>query len=165
MRHRGLFITGVVLLVIGVAGLIVINVSGLDERDFGTYSSAGQRIYYTGIGDNGAPIVRTMPNFGMMGYGAMLSASCVDCHAEDGKGGRVAGMMGGYFDAPDIRYSHLTTPHTDEGATAPGWTEGQVENAIRNGVDPDGQQLQAPMPRWDMTDNEMNEIIAYLKEL
>jgi cytochrome c oxidase subunit 2 len=164
MRHRGLFITGVVLLVLGIAGIALIYGLGLDESDFGSYSSAGQRIYYTGIGDNGAAIVRTMPTVGTMGYGMMLTASCVDCHGEDGKGGRVAGMMG-YFVAPDIRYSHLTTAHSDEGATAPAWTEGQVENAIRNGIDPDGEQLHAPMPRWDMTDSEMQEIIAYLKEL
>ena len=165
MRYRGLFITGVVALVLGIAGLAVFSTLGLDESDFGRYSSGGQRIYYTGIGDNGAEIVRAMPRFGMMGYGPMVSASCVDCHAEDGKGGRVAGMMGGYFVAPDIRYSRLTTPHSDEGTTAPAWTEAELENAIRDGVDPDGQPLQAPMPRWNMTANEMSEIIAYLKEL
>lgn len=165
MRHLGLFITGVVVLVIGIAGLVVVPLLGLGGLDYGRYSSAGQRIYYTGIGDNGAAIVRTRQNVGMMGYGAMMSASCVDCHAEDGKGGRVAGMMGGYFVAPDIRYSRLTTSHSDEGTTAPAWTETDIINAIRNGVEPDGQQLHAPMPRWDMTANEMNEIIAYLKEL
>jgi len=165
MRHRGLFIIGVVVLVIGIAGLVVVPLLGLDESDTGQYSSAGQRIYYTGIGDNGAPIVRTMPTFGMMGYGPMLSASCVDCHAEDAKGGRVAGMMGGYFVAPDIRYSFLTTSHSDEGTTARAWTRADVQTAIRSGTDPDGLRLQAPMPRWDMTANEMDEIIAYLKEL
>lgn len=165
MRHRALFIAGVVVLVIGIAGLIAVPLLGLDEFDTGQYSSAGQRIYYTGIGDNGAAIVRTMTRVGMMGLRPMMSASCVDCHAEDGKGGRVAGMMGGYFVAPDIRYSFLTTSHSEEGTTAPAWTETDIINAIRNGVEPDGQQLHAPMPRWDMTANEMNEIIAYLKEL
>ncbi len=165
MRQRGLFITGVVVLVIGIAGLVVVPFLGLDESDTGQYSSAGQRIYYTGIGDNSAAIVRTRPRAGMMGFGPMMSVSCVDCHAENGKGGRVAGMMGGYFVAPDIRYSFLTTSHSDEGTTEPAWTEADIANAIRNGIDPDGQRLQAPMPRWDMTANEMNEIIAYLKEL
>lgn len=126
MRHRALFIAGVVVLVIGIAGLIAVPLLGLDEFDTGQYSSAGQRIYYTGIGDNGAAIVRTMTRVGMMGFGPMMSASCVDCHAEDGKGGRVAGMMGGYFVAPDIRYSFLTTSHTDEGTTTPAWTEAEI---------------------------------------
>lgn len=165
MRYRGLFISGLVVLVIGIAGLVVVPLLGLDETDLGQYSSAGQRIYYTGVGDNGAPIVRTMPSFGMMGYGAMLGASCVDCHAEDGKGGRVAAMMGGYFVAPDIRYSFLTTPHSDEGTSVPAWSQADVQNAIRNGTDLDGNPLQAPMPRWHMTASEMDEIIAYLKEL
>ena len=150
MRHRGLLITAVVLIAVGIAGLALGSFFAMDEGDFGGYSSAGQRIYYTGIGDNGAPIVRTMPTVGTMGYGALLSASCVDCHAEDGRGGRVAGIMG-YFEAPDIRYSYLTSPHTDEGTATPAWTPADVENAIQNGVDPDGQLLQSPMARWQMT--------------
>jgi len=159
MRYRGLFMAGVATLVVGVAGLAVVSLVGLDAGAFGRYSSAGQRIYYTGIGDNGAPIARTSVGMGMM-YGA----TCVDCHAEDGRGGRVDAMMG-WFDAPDIRYSELTSPHTEDGETTHGWTDADIRRAIRDGIEPNGERLKPPMPRWDMTDGEIDEVIAYLKEL
>jgi len=166
MRYRGLFIAGLVTLLVGIIGLAAAAVApfGLGGLDLGQYSSAGERIYYTGIGDDGAPIPRSSTRFGMMGRGMMSGTACVDCHAEDGRGGRVAGMMG-YFEAPDIRYSQLTSPHTEDGETTPGWTDADIRRAIREGTEPNGARLKAPMPRWDMTDNEVDEVIAYLKEL
>ncbi len=70
-----------------------------------------------------------------------------------------------HVDVPDIRYSALTSPHAEEGTSAPAWTDADIERAIREGLEPDGEPLRAPMPRWDMTDSEVRDVIAYLKEL
>ena len=101
----------------------------------------------------------------MMGRGMMGNVACVDCHGEDGRGGLVGMMMLGSVEIPDIRYSMLTTPRSEEGTTVPAWTDADIARAIRDGIEPDGQRLKAPMPRWDMTDAEITDVIAYLKEL
>jgi len=163
MKNRGLIIWAVVMLAVGTGGLIVVFVlfggSALD----GSYSSPGQRIYYTGA-DASGPIPRTIAGGGMMGIGGMGAVACVNCHGEDGRGRRV-GTMFGTVGIPDVRYSTLTTARTEGTATIPAWTDADITHAIRDGVEPSGQSLKAPMPRWSMTDADMSDVIAYLKEL
>jgi hypothetical protein len=36
---------------------------------------------------------------------------------------------------------------------------------LRDGVDPEGQRLRPPMPRWQVTDQEVQDLVAYLKTL
>jgi len=62
---------------------------------------------------------------------------------------------------PDIRYSTLTGPHE----ASAGWTDAQIARAVREGVEPDGEELDPMMPRWDMDETDMRDIINYLKEL
>lgn len=169
MRHGGLFIAGLTTLLIGIVGMAaaavwLVGPSGFESRGTSPYSSAGERIYFTGIGDDGSPIPRTVGRSGLMGRGMMADLACVTCHGEDGRGGRVAMMMG-FFDAEDIRYSKLTSPGSEDGESTPGWSDEDIARAIRDGIEPSGERLKAPMPRWDMTDNEIEEILAYLKEL
>lgn len=169
MHHRGLFIAGLATLLVGIVGMVATSVVlfGLGTPSLtssGDYSSAGERIYYTGIGDDGQAIPRTVGRSGLMGRGMMGRMACVTCHGQDGRGGRVA-MMLGSFDAEDIRYSQLTSDRTEDGETVPGWSDSDIARAIRDGIEPSGEQLKAPMPRWDMTDDEIDEIIDYLKEL
>jgi hypothetical protein len=73
-------------------------------------------------------------------------------------------MMRG-IGVPDVRYSALTSPHSEGDETEPGWTRDDIARAIRDGVEPDGKSLRAPMPRWDMTDGQVSDVIDYRKEL
>lgn len=74
-------------------------------------------------------------------------------------------MMFSGVDVPDIRYSTLTTSRSENGTTTAGWTDADIVRVIRDGTEPDGQRIKSPMPRWAMTDMEVAEVIAYLKEL
>lgn len=125
--------------------------------------SPGQQIYLTGASANG-PIPNSVPSGAMMGQGRMGGMSCSDCHGEDGRGGQRA-MMSGGVEIPDIRYSVLSSPRSEDSTTEPGWTDRDIARAIRDGIEPNGEQLKAPMPRWDMTDAEIDDVITYLKEL
>ena len=125
--------------------------------------SNGQRSYCTGADATG-PIPRTIAGRGMTGFGMMGNIACVDCHGEDGRGGRV-GMMFGTIDIPDIRYLTLTTARSDNGTSIPAWTDSDITHAIRDGVEPNGQALKAPMPRWSISDDDVADVITYLKEL
>ncbi len=166
MKHNGLLILAIVLLLVGVAGVVVLSGPSVSPPVISTLAPPaplGQLIYYTGA-DAAGPIPRTVAGGGFAGLGMMANVACVDCHGQDGRGGRI-GMMFATVDIPDIRYSVLTSPRTDEGTTTPAWTDADIARAITDGVEPNGAVLKAPMPRWEMSDADVSAVIAYLKEL
>lgn len=168
MRTSRTLTLGIVLFLLGAAGLFGLAVVGtgpFGAIDSGDFASAGERIYYTGVGDDGEPIPKVLARGRGMAGGMMGSVACVDCHGEDGRGGEIRMMMGRSIEVPDIRYSTLTSAHTEDGDREPGWTDEDIADAVREGVEPGGERLQAPMPRWDMTDAEITAVIDYLKEL
>ncbi len=167
MGSRRILVLGLVLVALGAVGfaaLWALPLGTLSPAGPDRYSSDGQRIYYTGLDENGDPIPRSVAGSRMMGGRMMRNAACVDCHREDGRGGTLGMMMRG-IEVPDIRYSELTSSHSEGDKTEPGWTRADIARAIRDGVEPGGQSLRAPMPRWDMTDAQVRDVIDYLKEL
>lgn len=164
MGNRKTLIWGVTLTVLGLAGFAVAWAVTVYTAGGVAFSSNGQRIYYTAAGADGVPIPRTVAGSGMMGRGMIGAVACVDCHGEDGRGGN-AGTMYGVVEIPDIRYSALASVRSENGAATPAWTDSDIARAIREGIEPDGQRLAAPMPRFDMTETEIGDVIAYLKEL
>jgi hypothetical protein len=134
----------------------------------GDYESNGQRIYFTGTSEAGPPISARMTEMHDMPRGMM---ACVSCHGGDARGATVRMMMQ-TFVAPNIRYSNLTAEAQgeDEGEDEgheehPPYTEETIKRAITEGVDPAGEPLEWMMPRWDMTDQQLEDLIAYLKTL
>lgn len=159
MRKHLIGIIGLALLLIGLFGVLVLSLLPPQIGLFGQFGSNGQKIFFAGVGRSGA-----IPRVG--GATMMMSAGgCANCHGSTGRGGRVPIMMGGIIDVPDIRYSTLTSPHTDDGEQMPAWTEAQIARAIHEGVEPNGDTLKPYMPRWDMDDADMKDLIGYLKEL
>jgi len=168
MGRRTTLVLGIALVTVGLLGMVTVWLLALGApslTETGGFGSSGQRIYYTGLDADGRAIPRTMAAGGMMRRGRMGNLACVDCHGEDGRGGLVGMMMLGSVEIPDIRYSVLTTPHSEEGTTLPAWSDADIKRAVRDGIEPDGQSLNNPMPRWDMTDAELTDVIEYLKEL
>jgi mono/diheme cytochrome c family protein len=89
-------------------------------------------------------------------YGAYLAVTCQSCHGQDLTGGLQVG-------GPSAPQSANITPHEDGIA---GWTLDDFITTIRTGINPDGEQLRAPMP-WqqlgNMTDEELEAIYLYLQ--
>ena len=65
-------------------------------------------------------------------------------------------MSGTSVGAPDITYDALVKE---------GFTDATIGRAIRDGLDESGQPLEDAMPRWQMSDADVGEAIAYLKQL
>lgn len=142
------------------SGVNPVNMSSL----FGGYDSNGEQIYFAGTSRTGPPITFEMGGMHRMGPRSM---GCADCHGADGRGGQVTMMMT-TIQAPDIRYPTLTEgEHDDDHGEEehPPYTDDTIRNAVMNGVDPDGNSLSWVMPRWDMTDEQFNDLLSYLKTL
>jgi mono/diheme cytochrome c family protein len=143
-------------------------------------AALGERLYLKGIAADGAPAHATTER------GAALAGprlGCVACHRASGFGS----SEGGYF-APPItgpilfnprqldrgrfvanrfeqaqpqRYrARLSQPHM-----RPGYTQESLARALRAGVDPAGQPLDAVMPRYDLTDADIANLAEYLRGL
>jgi cytochrome c oxidase subunit 2 len=130
---------------------------------FNGFSSNGERIFLTGTSDTGSPISSRMEGMQRMPPGRM---SCASCHGADAHGGTVQMMMTG-VEAPDIRWEHLTNEdHAEEhGEQHPTYTRETFERAVTEGLDPEGEELHWMMPRWDMTQAQLDDLIAFLQTL
>lgn len=131
---------------------IVIVVAGCGN----SFSSNGQRIYFTATSTSGQPITYSGgPSMMMPG-----KLACVNCHGPEGHGGRVNIMMYS-FDVPNITWPELTAQDMDH----PPYTEETLKRAITQGLDPAGNPLEYPMPRWQMSDSDLNDLIGFIKTL
>ena len=117
----------------------------------GQYKSNGEMIFMTGVNEKGERI----PFTGGPQWLYMHGGGCASCHGTDGKGGIYPMMCG--VKTPDIRYSTLTKKH--------GMSDEEIKRAITKGVGDEGEELDYCMPRWQMTEKDLNDLIDYLKEL
>jgi hypothetical protein len=116
------------------------------------FSSNGERIYFTSSSERGTKIESVGGPAGsswMMMHGRL---ACVSCHGVDGRGGR-RGMMA--MEAKDIRWSTLSRE----------FDEAQFARLVREGIERDGVPLSSEMPRWRMGDDDMADLVAFLKTL
>jgi hypothetical protein len=121
--------------------------------------SLGRTIYVDGTDASGNLIPRSG------GIGMMGGSGCITCHGPDGKGGTIDLMMS-QFDVPDIRWSTLSKPmQSPEGDMEPPYDSTTFARAVREGIGSDGGSLEAPMPQWQLTDQQVNALIAYLMTL
>jgi len=70
--------------------------------------------------------------------------------------------------ASDIRYSVLTEkePHAyGLEQVLPRYTDGLIDQAVTQGINPARKSLDWTMLRWEMTEEDLNDLIAYLKTL
>ena len=127
--------------------------------DFPTeFSSNGEMIYYTGFNETGQQI----PIRGGLHWLYVHGGSCVNCHGVNGKGS-VPIMMSAAIPS-DITYDSLTSEDKHEGEHDP-YTDETIKIAIRDGIDPSGEEFDYAMPKWDMSDSDLDDLIEYLKTL
>jgi len=153
----GLTIAGAILVGLAMAAAY----TGLASLSGGSFQSNGERIYFTATSSSGQPITAEMGNMSMQSP----QMACVDCHGPDGRGGPVWMMMGS-FEAPDIRYRALTSAeHEEEGEEHPPYTDELIKQAFLQGINPAGEALSFPMPRWRMSDADAQDLLEYLQSL
>jgi FlaG/FlaF family flagellin (archaellin) len=120
----------------------------------GAFGSNGERIYFTATSSRDAEISYTggPTSIGMMANGRL---TCASCHGAGGKGGKHEMGMNQVMDAKDIRWSALQSE----------FDAGKFALAVRKGQDPDGSLLKTDMPRWNIGDEDLADLVIYLKTL
>ncbi len=121
----------------------------------GAFTSNGERIYFTATSDRGTDITYAggpSSNGWMMMSGQL---ACASCHGPDGRGGVHSMGMMQTMDAKDIRWSTLESEFDTQ----------KFKLALEEGKDPDGSMLSTDMPRWKMSDEDIADLVDYLKTL
>lgn len=158
MRPDRLLLLGALLLGIGLAGLIGPRLGAPGPpRWSGTPVADGEIVFRTGTDADGRPIPYT--------NGLPMLTSCAACHGDRGQGGRVQVMMRA-VEVPGISWPELTEANHEAGAAGhEPYTEATLRRAITTGVDPDGEPLDPLMPRWQLSDQVWEALLAYLRTL
>jgi mono/diheme cytochrome c family protein len=159
MRSDTLVWAIVAFAVAGAALVALVVVAALQDDGLpaGTddASARGEWIFRTSSAPDGTAIRRS--------GGMMMRRGCAACHGAYGQG-RSTPM----FTAPDITYANLTDPAgmlEPDGSRGHTYTDAELRRAVIEGVKPDGEELQSPMPRWRFSEEEWRDLLAYLKTL
>jgi ABC-type branched-subunit amino acid transport system substrate-binding protein len=88
---------------------------------------------------------------------------CASCHGRDGKGRPEGGI------APtDLTWANLTKPYGithPSGRKHPPYDARLLKRAIAMGIDPAGNALNVAMPRFRMSLQDMEDLVAYVQQL
>ena len=120
----------------------------------------GRAIYLRGESAPGREIVAMVGELDVPG----TTMTCAGCHGARGEGKTEGGVTAG-----NLVWSHLAKPyghtHPSGRKHASPFNESSFIRAVSNGVDPDGNDLLAAMPRYRMSAADMADLIAYLKRI
>ena len=126
-----------------------------------TAQSWGKQIYLEGTSPTGGEITAIV---GTEGVSLPASAvPCASCHGTDGLGRPEGGVI-----PPDIRWSELTKTYDhvhENGRRHPAFDENNLARLIRTGLDPASNRLDKSMPLYNMSVEDMDSLVAYLRFL
>ena len=152
-RGRGALVGGLAAIVAGIALMAISGGGG------GRFETNGERIYFTGRNQDGERIAyRGGAVSGMM---MARGLACASCHGGNAQGGRHQMHMF-VMDAPSIRWSALTTEVVGEGAV---YDLAAFRRAVVDGQHPGGGPLSDLMPRWTLSDRDLDALATFLKSL
>lgn len=92
-----------------------------------------------------------------------LAMPCSGCHGRDGRGRPEGGVT-----PTDITWDYLSKPYGNvhyTGRRIPSYDEKGLERAIADAVDPSGFSFHVAMPRYRMSRQDMDDLLAYMKVL
>lgn len=128
---------------------------------------AGERIYR----DGRLPSGKAVPAASSAGMPLPPgTAACINCHRRSGMGGvegqtLVPPAIGDTLYRPGWEATHFFGNSVARMARRPAYDDASLARAIRQGIDSNGHPIAAPMPRFELDDEDMAALIAYLKSL
>jgi ABC-type branched-subunit amino acid transport system substrate-binding protein len=158
-------ITRLILVVlIGVAGFLIwtgpaIQSQTQPRRELTLQEKRGKAFYLRGESASGLEITAMMNDVDV----PASTLTCAGCHGNRGQGITEGGVTAG-----NLTWAFLTKPygHSDDGGRKhPPFTESSFARLMTLGVDPAGNKLAVAMPAYKMPQEDMANLIAYLKRI
>ena len=121
----------------------------------------GKQIYLRGTSASGREILAYLGESSLEVPASALA--CANCHGLDGQGKPEGGVT-----PSNLNWELMTKPYGvthASGRKHPPYTERALDLAITRGLDPAGNKLLNVMPRYQMSRDDMADLIAYLKLL
>ena len=150
-----------VVLLAGALLFLACGYTVLAQNTLTPPESRGKRIYVQGTSASGRAILAYLGASSIEVPGSAMA--CANCHGLDGRGKPEGGV-----NPSDLRWESLTKPYglaNANGRKHPPYTERALELAITRGTDPAGNKLLDVMPRYQMSREDLFDLIVYLKRL
>lgn len=159
----------VIILLIAIAGLLVLHgpsavqsqsaiIPG-SRRELTLQEKRGKAFYLRGESASGEEITALMGEIDV----PASTLTCAGCHGLRGEGITEGGVTAG-----PLTWSFLTKPygHTDDGGRKhQAFSETSFVRMLTAGLDPAGNKLAVAMPTYRMSQEDMANLIAYLKRI
>ena len=119
----------------------------------------GKALYLRGESPSGREITALLGDIDV----PASTLNCAGCHGLRGEGKTEGGVTAG-----NLTWSNLIRPygHThSSGRKHSAFNERLFSRALVQGVDPTGNQLAVAMPRYEMSPEDISDLIAYLKRI
>ncbi len=148
-------------LVVATLGLVLGFSPILAEGAQSEAQVRGKQIYLEGMSPSGGDMTAIVGTGGVE-----LPASavpCSSCHGPDGLGRPEGGVI-----PTNIRWNELTKSYGhvhENGRRHPAFDEGSLARVLRTGLDPAGNRLDQAMPLYTMSEEDMADLLAYLRQL
>ena len=161
-RRRYIIRVGAVLIAV-IGGLALFGMGPETSRSSWPtqFQSNGERIYFTTTSASGQPI-NAQGGTMHMRMMATDGGGCVTCHGTDRQGGR---LMPRFWNvAPPLTPDALFGEHEEDGhGDHESYTDETLRRAIIKGIDAGGKPLAQEMPRWSMLEQDIDDLIGFLK--
>jgi ABC-type branched-subunit amino acid transport system substrate-binding protein len=152
------------IILLAVAGYLVLTGppvvhSQIVRRELTPQEKLGKAFYLRGESATNQEITALMGEIDV----PASTLTCAGCHGIKGQGITEGGVTAG-----PLTWSHLTKPygHTDEGGRKHGaFSETSFVRMLTAGLDPAGNKLAVAMPVYRMPQEDMANLIAYLKRI
>lgn len=123
----------------------------------------GREIYLTGAAVDGAPIRAVLGAGDMEVELPGAAAACGGCHGHDGTGRPESGVL-----PFNITWSFLTRSYGHlhpDGHHHPPFDEEFLRSFLRDGIYPGGRVADPWMPRYEISERDLTDLIAYMKRV
>jgi ABC-type branched-subunit amino acid transport system substrate-binding protein len=152
------------ILLIGIVGFVMwrggsVVHSQSQRHELTNQEKRGKAFYLRGESVSGQEITAMMGEVDV----PATTLACAGCHGNRGEGRTEGGVTAG-----NMSWAFLTKPygHADEGGRKHGpFTESSFIRALTAGVDPAGNKFAVAMPTYRMPQEDMANLIAYLKRI
>lgn len=149
------------ILLLSIASAVVSQTAttSTSRRELTLQEKRGKAFYLRGDSASGQEITALMGEIDV----PASTLTCAGCHGLRGQGITEGGVTAG-----PLTWSFLTKPygHTDEGGRKhPAFSETSFVRMLTAGLDPAGNKLAVAMPTYRMSQEDMANLLAYLKRI